>query len=264
MALKKFEPSVYKHVPKKVIPVLAETLKQNILDYGTSRPRNLQISLGPSSAGDPCDRKLVGLMTGIASGATADSNPWLAMVGTAVHAMLADMLEMKNDISDGSFTPRDWLIEQKLDIHPPSVPEGSVDWFHIPSGTVGDWKIVGKSTLDSVKQGGPSEMYRIQAHIYGYGIAQLGYQVNKIMICFLPRNASPQMGFLQEAEWFEEDWDLDIAVNALKRVDKLHQDALALDARKNLKKLILIPATPGKSCFFCPFKTGNICPDAVS
>jgi hypothetical protein len=190
-----------------------------------------------------------------------DSNPWLATVGTAVHFLLAEMLEAENKKAGKEI----WLVEKELPIKPPAIPKGSGDGFHIPSGTVLDWKILGKTTLDDIQKNGPSELYETQLDIYGLGYAQLGYQVNDVLLCALPRNANPNLPFLHEAVFWKKAWDMDNAVNAVKRVESLYLRARELKAATNPKKLQLVSPTPGKACYYCPFKNNKAaCPDAIN
>lgn len=259
MALKRFNPSTAAPVFIKDKTGWADPIKANILDYLNDRPRSVQVALGPSSAGNPCDRALVGLMSGFEG--SPDSNPWLAGVGTAVHLILADMLETIN----AKAGKKVWLVEQELPIKPPAIPKGNGDGFHIESGTALDWKILGKTSLDDIQKNGPSDLYRIQLHIYGLGYAQLGYQVNDVLLAALPRNANPNLPFLHEAVFWKQAWDMDVAVQAVKRVEALYLRARELNAAGSPKRLQLVPATPGKSCYFCPFKHSKaMCPDAVN
>lgn len=262
MALEKFSKDIYRGLPTKKLPGIGQEIKDMIFSYCNNRPRSLQTTLGPSSIGTECDRRLAFALSGIQGG--SDTGNWLALIGTAVHAeLLLGMMEQENEKLIQQGLPVDWLIEQKLDIHPPLVPTGSVDLFKISTGTVIDLKIVGKTTLDSVKSSGASIDYRVQAMTYGYGIAKLGYQVNDICIAYLPRNASPALPFLHEAEFYVEKFNLDMVVDALKRIDSLGARVDELNIAHNSKKLLLISPTAGKSCYFCPLKNNSkLCPDA--
>jgi hypothetical protein len=260
--LKKFNPSTASPVFIKDKTGWGDPIKEMVLNYANERPRSVQTALGPSSAGNPCDRSLVGAMSGFEG--SPDSNPWLATVGTAVHLLLADMLEGINEKSIKAGGKKIWLVEQQLPIKPPAIPSGNGDGFHIESGTVLDWKILGKSSLDKIQKNGPSDLYRIQLHIYGLGYAQLGYQVNDVLLAALPRNANPNLPFLHESVLWKEPWDMDVAVEAVKRVEDLYIQARTLNAVANPKKLQLIKATPGDACYWCPFRKNKAaCPDAI-
>ncbi len=262
MALKRFNAQNAAPVFIKDKTGWSDPLNEMILNYLNDRPRSVQTALGPSSAGNPCDRALVGMMSGFEG--SPDSNPWLAGVGTAVHLILADMLEAINTKAVAAGGKKQWLVEQDLVIKPPALPRGSGDGFHIESGTVLDWKILGKTSLDDIQKNGPSDLYRIQLHIYGLGYAQLGYQVNDVLLVALPRNANPNLPFLHEKVLWKEPFDLDVAVQAVKRVEDLYFRARELNAAANPRKLQLVQASPGKSCYWCPFKQNKAaCPDAV-
>lgn len=258
LALKKFQSNSF--YQSKKLPELADILKQSILNYANNRPRSTQVSMGPSSAGDPCDRKLVAMLSGLESGG-GDDNPTLSLIGVGWHALMADMLELENAAAREQGLPDIWLVEQALDFPYKAVPKGTTDFYHIPSKTCGDHKMVGKTTLDSVRLNGPGDLYLKQAMVYGWGLQNLGHPVEQIMIAFYPRNASPARPFMAEAEFFVAPYDNQMAVDTLERAELLRDKALKLDVKSNPRKLNLIATTPGKSCFFCSLKQS--CPDAV-
>jgi hypothetical protein len=252
MALKRFDSKIVTNLPFKKDP-RAEKVKQMVIDYSNQRPRDLQTTIGPSSAGDPCDRSLVAQMSNLPVG-PGDPN-WFSFIGTATHAEMALVLEAENQ----RLGKKEWYIEERLEIHG-AVPFGSCDAYNVTDGDVWDWKVVGKSTLDSVRQHGPSLKYKIQAHIYGFGWAKRGMQVNNVVICYLPRNPSANLPLLQEMIAWSEPFDIDIAIEAIKRVDALAIKAKELKAASNPKKLVLISATPNEGCKYCMIQ--KMCPDA--
>lgn len=256
MTLKKFSANYSDAVyGKKDNPVIAG-LKQTIQDYSNDRPRSQQIDIGPSGAGVECDRRLVAALTGMDGGDSVAA--WAPLTGVAVHALLADVLAFDNKRNPGT-----WLIEEDLEIHPPYVPRGSLDAFHIPSGTVIDYKYVGKTTLDSVRANGPSDVYRKQIMIYGYGLAKKGYQVNTCIIWYLPTTVNPHLPFLAESNPYEMLFDIDLAIDTLKHVDEMGIKAKELGVKNNPKKLTLVPAQPSPAnCMWCPIN-GSLCKEGV-
>lgn len=254
MALKKFtEKSVF--VPSKKDPNV-EQIKSVITAYMAQRPRDLQVAIGPSSIGVECDRNLVAEMSGLSTGPGDPS--WYSFMGTAAHAEMALVLEYQNYV----LGRKKWLIEESLEImgDGKAVPKGSCDAFDTDEEDVWDWKFLGKSSLDDLRMNGPGPRYRIQAHTYGFGWAKRGYNPRKVKVAGLPRNPSAALPFLHEMVVWEEDFDIDVAINALQRAEKLFLRARELKAVNNPKKLELVRATPGDSCKYCIIK--GSCPDA--
>ncbi len=57
---------------------------------------------------------------------------------------------------------------------------------------------------------------------------------------------------------------MDNAVDAVKRVETLYLKARELKATSNIKKLQLVPSSPGKSCYYCPLNNNvKACPEGV-
>ena len=87
----------------------AGELRRVVTTQANGSARNVQKHLGPSELGVPCDRQVVGKLAGVAvTNHVAD--PWPSIVGTAVHAWLADAFTAANT---GLDMPR-WLAEQRV------------------------------------------------------------------------------------------------------------------------------------------------------
>lgn len=173
-------------------------------------PRSQQKLIGPSEIGSACEHCLAAKLAGW------DQIPeaaWLPYIGTAVHAYL-----------EGVFNPLDgWLTETRVSVGRIAGIEitGTSDLFHIESGTVIDWKLVGATTLTKAKRG-PSKVYRAQANLYGLGFLRAGYDVNNVAIYYLPRNAVS----LKQGVWWTEPFNPVIALEALDRATKLYGQIL--------------------------------------
>lgn len=202
--------------------------------FASNAPRSLQRSIGPSQVGTPCARQLAFQMSDRPP--TRDlHDPWPSIVGTAVHAWLADCFEAANPPWP---TAPIWHTERRVDVG--LGLGGSCDVFHAPTGTVLDWKVLGDSQYTKYVSEGPSPTYRTQAHCYGLGYLNAGYQVNRVGICFLGRAKK-----LSALHIWSEPFDPMIAVKALARmqvVQKLSEAGV---------EPMRIPETPGGHCFFC-------------
>lgn len=183
-------------------------LRSLIEGHINNAPRSLQATIGPSELGTGCDRCLIHKLAGTPQVDTHAA--WLPHIGTLVHEWLAE----KVTLSDLAGTT--WLAEERVhvgqvggqDIH------GSADLFHLPSGTVWDWKIVGTTTMRAARRG-PKPVYRAQAHLYGLGFEEAGHQVHHVAIAHLPRNAIT----LDAAVIWSEPYDRGIAEAAIARAD---------------------------------------------
>lgn len=99
------------------------------------------------------------------------------------------------------------------------------------------------------KPKGPGQQYRTQAHLYGAGFANAGYQVNRVAIFFLTRD-----GMITDRHMWSEQFRPDVAAEALARANTV-ADLLAVlppgDALAALDRT-------EDYCTFCPFLTpGN-------
>lgn len=216
---------------------LARDLAEGITNGIVNHPRSLQQRIGPSELGMPCEHCLAAKLAGWTEARDA---AWLPTVGTAVHAWLAD---------EFSGTPR-WLVETRVDVGELNgVPiTGSADLFDLTTATVVDWKIVGRPTLQTVKrEGGPSDQYRTQAHLYGRGFVRAGHDVKRVAIAYLYRN-----GFTPEPYVWTEPYDEGVALAALERatgvlrtLDAVHEAGGDVDAY-----VTSLPRAP--RCYSCP------------
>lgn len=237
----------------------AKDVRRIVLDYTRRMPRTVQTDIGPSQAGSPCDRELVYALTQHMDpgGTPQDGNPWLPLVGTAVHTEMANALKAENR----RLGWERWLIEQRVEISD-EIPYGTLDAFDTQEGDVVDWKIVGKTTLDSVRAKGSKPLYRKQVNLYGLGAARLGFQVNRCIVVYLPRNANPTRPFLDEMRVDAQPFDLDDALETVERLRGLKQVAKGISPKTRQEKINLVEANPSRdNCFFCDFK--RVCPSSI-
>lgn len=204
--------------PSRAIPDLRALYEGAIRNH----PRTLQVALGPSEIGVGCDRCLVHLLAG--NPPPEHVPPWLPTIGNAVHewaetAVVRYLMttETNRYIPEGVVT-----VGQigGIDI------TGHADVFDVWADTVIDLKVVGKTTLDKTRRHGPSITYQRQAHLYGKGYADAGYDVRSVAIWYLPRNGvSIASGLVWQA-----DYDPAVAAHALKRANQFHAWVTTLGA----------------------------------
>lgn len=170
---------------------------------GTDRDK--QRLIGPSSMGG-CAYCL-----GLDMGGKSPKRPFsmYPFLGTAFHYYMEHHMEIPG-----------METEQKVDIC--DIPgygliRGTIDLWYPPMGIVGDYKLVGKNTLNRVKLDGPSKTYRYQGQIYGYGKAQQGHKVEEIHILFIPREG----GSVRDVYDYSEPYSEQLALDAIDRTKQV-------------------------------------------
>lgn len=235
---------------------LPDHLRSLIIDGHKLHPRSQQTRLGPSEVGNPCDRRLAyGLLE--APKCNHFDDPLPSIVGTGMHAQLEELAERAN-------TRLGWnryLLEQRVEIRPGLT--GSCDLYDVQEAAVWDWKGPSTSRLKHYRDHGPSQVYRVQAHLYGRGYRNAGFPVRTVNIAFLPRG-----GWLKDARAWTEDYDDTLVDATLTRIDDVLVRLLDLDAETHPERIRdgwtaggfeIIPAIEAdpSDCFFCPWRSSN-------
>jgi hypothetical protein len=217
---------------------LRSEILTTIKSFAENAPRSRQRAVGPSQVGTPCARQLAFQMSEIPP-TRSMHDPWPSILGTAAHAWLQNCFDWANELK-----PNTWITERRVSVG--FGLEGSCDIFHVPTGTVLDWKVLGDSQFRKYTGDGPSDTYRTQAHCYGLGFMRQGYEVNRVGINFFGRAKK-----LSDLHIWSEPFDIEIALRALKRMRTIQT---LVD---NGVSPMRIPETAGGQCFFCSFKTSN-------
>ena len=207
----------------------------------TQHPRSLQVHIGPSEIGITCERRL-GYKV-LCAPEREQTPAWRPTVGTATHNWLQDAFTEHAE-------PGRFLLENRVTVGNIAILgdiSGSTDLFDTLTGTVVDWKIPSATTIKHARQHGPSGQYRTQAHLYGQGWINAGYQVNHVAICYLPAS-----GELTDGYWWTEPFDPDIAARALARLERITIAAHALGDARQLR-------TADAHCEFCPYRAPDLC-----
>ena len=203
-------------------------------------PRSLQAAIGPSEVGIPCARRLAYRLLDWPE-VNADTDPWASIIGTAVHAWMAETYEAENR----RLGRERYLIERTLQITPSLV--GHSDLFDRDLGCVMDWKVVGLDRLKEYRRKGPGEQYRTQAHIYGLGQQLAGERVEHVAVVFLPRG-----GRIDGLHVWTEPYDSAVAVEAIRRLATIRDLVHTIDPEANPNTWALLP-TADAYCAFCPY-----------
>lgn len=216
-------------------------LRGILIDYEANSPRTTQTTIGPSEIGVACDRRLAYRAVGTPQRPDGRVK-WAPMLGTAIHATIADALLAEN----ASLGRERWLVETR--VHPDETISGSCDAYDTDADMVVDWKLVGPTRLEAYRRKGPGVEYERQIHIYGRGWQRAGRTPRWVRIVFLPRSTD----FDEAYEWTEV-YDPAIADEALARLVQVVALTRVLDVAKDPSLWAAVPATPNQLCAWCPF-----------
>lgn len=210
----------------------------------SAHPRSQQKRIGPSEIGKPCDRWMLRKLAGVDEPERGPA--WKPAIGTAMHAQLEEWFDAANR-GGGDVENTEWVTEWEVNVGRIGDTDitGHSDLFHVPTGTVIDWKVVGARQLAKYRMHGPSQQYRVQAHLYGKGFTDDGGwgPARTVAIAFLPRD-----GELHQAYFWSEPYNPHIAFEALGRANRLWSllQVVGLNAALNA-----YPLCDDQWCAFC-------------
>ncbi len=232
-------------VPGGDHPMRTELLDQ-IRWANRNAPRSLQVGLGPSEVGGSCDRRLAMRMAGLRT-VNRTSDPWSAIVGTAIHDWLQRCLELDNERLVAAGRSARWVTE--IRVQPDLIMTGRADAYDLATGTVIDWKTMGETSERKLIESGPSQGYQTQIQTYGLGFYRAGYKVQKVALMFLPRS-----GMLKSARYFEWPFNPAVAQEAIERVYRIGRKVIQLQGDGIGDKVWEnIPCDSTALCGWCPF-----------
>jgi hypothetical protein len=138
-----------------------------------------------------------------------DGFGYAAWIGTMAHYWLEQNLVLEHPVTG---EPLDTLREHKVsvfDIPDYGTIKGHLDIYTPAFRETGDYKFPGKYSLEKLQTAlakrrralnagdleeaakyGPSLQYRYQQQLYAHGLTQLGYEVERCRIIFLPRHTN--------------------------------------------------------------------------
>lgn len=231
---------------------LKDEIDRVIIDAIMDDDRSLQTTLGPSEMG--CPRCIARHFLGHqkldhTTARTADKVPWLPWIGTAMHSQLEATFTAENERLVAEGLPPRWELEKRVPVGiiDGRYLSGSTDAWDVYTGTVIDWKLVGKTTLDAARRKGAPGTYRKQAHIYGRGRALLGYDVHHVAIYFLPRNAIR----LSDGVFWTEPFNPELAEQAVRNVQGIAEVAAQVRGDHEQEVILLTKLEAAEHCFSC-------------
>jgi hypothetical protein len=215
---------------------LADRIKDVVNNRSANAPRSQQKRIGLSEVGEICVRKISYKLLDWQKTNPA-TDPWASISGTALHAWLADAF---------SEFPEQYLVE-----HPVKVTDelgGTADLFDIERKMVIDHKCVGQTSMKSRKKSGMTHTQRVQINLYGLGLENQGYSVEKVALAFYPLG-----GRLDGLYTIVEPFNRQLALDAIQRLQDTQVLLWQLDPEGTPKNWDLIPTTPSNFCSYCPW-----------
>lgn len=217
-----------KHWATKTVRPVQEATEQLLLHQIQNNPRSLQKRVGPSELGMDCEHCLTAKLAGWTK--TEEGIPWASTVGTAIHAHLETLIWQHNlqTERDNHHQPHRYYTEQTITVGTINGEPitGSIDVLDVATKTTIDWKCVSPTSLNQYKKNGPSNQYRVQAHLYAKGCNDSGIKVENVAICFLPRASN---NFYQR-HWWTEPYNPQIAEDALNRANRIVSNLTAMNS----------------------------------
>jgi len=172
------------------------------------------------------------------------ADPWPSVVGTAVHAWLADAFTADNT-RHGVLR---WVAEQRVTPHPNH--PGTADLYDAAEQAVVDHKVLGESSLTKVQSlRGPPRKYVVQLLLYGLGYRNLGLPVRRVALAAYPRTQASLDGlYVWDREYSPADDEL--LREVFHQTDYRQQWAnRVISGQLDIKQ---IPRTPSHDeCYFC-------------
>lgn len=176
-------------------------VRQILENAENSSPRSLQWEIGPSEMGTNCLHCLAARLAGWERMQEAPLAPW---IGTAVHAQHEHLFR--------SLPGNRWKPEYPVHTCNLAMPDGRImhvgghiDLWDTVSRTTLDWKFVGESVYRAARHGEVSQEYRIQASLYGIGLANENHAPATSEVIFFNRATGRTFDDVCALSWpFEE------------------------------------------------------------
>jgi hypothetical protein len=168
---------------------------------------------------------------------------WPAIIGTSIHAWMAETFDRENE----TLGYQRYLTE--LRVTPTAAHPGNTDLYDADAQAVVDWKALGPTTLAKIRSGKPPRKYKVQTLLYGFGCQLMGLPVRRVVICALPRTEATldSLYVWDHPVWSEEDAAL---LAEVLRVNEIRKQ-IADQVLKGVIGIEEVPIVPDDSeCFF--------------
>lgn len=217
-----------------------------MIQWGSANTvRSKQVALGCSEAGQECDRRIAYKMAG--SKQVNFPDPLKANMGTAFHVWLDDRMR-KFQAAEGMDR---WITE--TEVYPASFMKGHVDLYDKHRFLVLDWKTTSADMIKKWKTEGVPQQYKVQVMLYGKGMINLGYRVDRVGLIGINRS-----GALRDIVVLTLPYDDDFAVSALRRIWKIGKQLNGMGENPDFAQIGSAPDL--RMCGYCPQYRGGARP----
>jgi hypothetical protein len=227
----------------------AGQVRRIVTNHAMRAPRQVQVHLGPSELGVECDLQVVMKLLGFPN-TNHVVDPWPSIVGTAVHAWLADAFSSYNHLV-GQLR---FVAEQRVVPFPEHTDSqghaGTADLYDALELAVVDHKILGETSMAKVRRD-PPRKYKAQLLLYALGYRRLGLPVNRVALVAYPRTTSTLNGLYV---WDRPSSAADDELISEVLEDTVRRKQLVTDIRTGRTTLAKVTRQPDDDeCYFCPF-----------
>lgn len=224
----------------------AREMRGFVEQHANGSARSLQKALGPSEVGHQCHRQVAGKLAQLPT-INHVSDPWPSIVGTSLHAWLADCLTAANErLGRVRFLAEHRVTPTGFEGHP-----GTGDGYDADTESVIDHKALGDTSMGKLKQHGAPRHYFVQTLLYARGFRALGLPVRRVVLLAWPRTRSTlDAMYVWEHELTAEDDDFLDSVIA-PELEYRKQWAVAL--LTGAAQLNDVPMDTTDECHFCGF-----------
>lgn len=224
----------------------ARELRGFVEQHANNSDRSLQKALGPSEVGHSCHRMVAGKLAQLPA-INHVGDPWASIVGTSLHAWLADCLLATNErLGRIRFLAEYRVTPAGFEGHP-----GTGDGYDADTESVIDHKALGDTSMGNLKQHGAPRHYLVQTLLYARGFRALGLPVRRVVLLAWPRTRSTldAMYVWEHELTIEDDHFLDNVIAPELEYRKQWAVALLTGAAQ----LNDVPADTTDTCHFCPY-----------
>jgi len=207
----------------------------------TEDNRSAQVTMGPSGMGSPCERRIAVELLRLPP-VNPGGDGFASFVGTCIHAGLEQIFKWA-DAGSGRFA-----TETRVEFDSEYVPKGTADLLDRTLCVVEDFKCQGRWSRNKLRSQGPSQTYRVQAHVYAFGARQRGEKVDHVAIVSVPRDEAT----LDDLYVWTEPYNPQIVKDAFERVERIGGEVgHLLDADLPTKAAKVKEFDVADDCRFC-------------
>lgn len=212
-----------------------------VKDFDSRSERKMQVEVGASEVGYDCLRRIGYRIADIAT-TNNETDPWPAIVGTAVHSWLEKAFTYANR----RYHEDRWLTE--VVVHPSDAIKGHTDLYDAANFVTIDHKTAGTDKMREIRKGNIPPSYIEQVQLYALGHVRAGRRVDRVALVFYPRS-----GWLHSIAVWSAPFDEAAALAVLDKVNRVAAGVIRLGVQEDPQKWKDVPATPTKDCTWCPW-----------